>query len=55
MTVKEGLGILIEKLIKGYEATSGGFPLKPKRKDINPIIYSGEPDSSGWSKWKPIK
>lgn len=55
MTVKEELGILIEKLIKGYEATSSGFPLNPKRKDINPIIYIGEPNGSGWSKWKPIK
>lgn len=55
MTVKEELEILLEKLIKGYEATSGGFPLNPKRKDINPIIYIGEPDANGWSRWKPIK
>jgi len=55
MTVKEELGNLLEKLMKGYEITAEGYPLSPRRKDVDPILYIGEPDTSGWCKWKPLE
>lgn len=55
MTVKEELGNLLEKLMKGYETTSEGYPLSPRKKDVDPILYIGEPDTSGWCKWKPLE
>ena len=54
MTVKEELGNLLEKLMKGYEITSEGYPLSPRRKDVDPILFIGEPDSSGMCKWRPL-
>lgn len=29
--------------------------MNPRRKDINPDIYVGEPNHEGWCKWKPIE
>lgn len=55
MPVKEEIGKLVEDLAKAYEDTYEGLPLNPLRKDIDQIIYVGEPDASGWCKWKPIK
>lgn len=55
MTVKEELRNLLEKLMRGYESTANGYPSNPKRKDVDPILYIGEPDSSGWCKWKPLE
>lgn len=55
MSVKEELENLMEKLVKGYESTPSGLPLNPKRKDIDSIVYIGEPNADGWSRWKPVK
>lgn len=41
--------------MRGYESTADGYPSNPRRKDIEPILYIGEPDSSGWCKWKPLE
>ena len=30
------------------------MPKRPRRKDVDQAIYVGNPDASGWCKWKPI-
>lgn len=54
MSIKNALEKYFKDLLEGYSETADGFPIIPKRKDVDPMIYVGEPDEEGWCRWKPI-
>ena len=54
MSVKKELDSFFERFLGAYKKTEDGLPKCPRRKDVDQAIYVGNPNDSGWCKWKPI-
>lgn len=55
LSVKIALENYFDKMLEGYNKTSQGFPMRPKRNLVKDEIYIGEKDEDGWCRWRPIK
>ena len=54
MSVKKELDSFFERFMERFQETPDGFPITPRRKDVDQAVYVGEPDAAGWCKWNPI-
>lgn len=54
VSVKKELDSFFERFMERFQETPDGFPKRPRRKDVDQLVYVGVPDAVGWCRWKPI-
>lgn len=53
--MKAEMSEYFRNLLEVWQAKHGGLPSIPYDEEVEPFIYSGEPDEEGWISWRPVE